>query len=122
MANRCGSSQDWVMPDIPHGIKPKGERPKRSRSGPPTIGFLKSQGIKGARVFCSAFSCGHHAVVSFELIRVADGTPFPALRFKCTKCGKRGVQAQPDWPKPSDQMPVIPQPAWAMDAAANPSK
>jgi len=93
------------MPDIPNGIKPGGERPKRSRSVPPSIGSLRRQGVNGARVFCSSFRCGHHAVISFAAISKPDETLFPSLRFKCSKCGNRDVQTQPDWPVPPDQIP-----------------
>ena len=92
------------MPDIPKAIYPKGIRPKRSRIVPPSIGFLQRQGVSGARVFCSSFRCGHHAVVTFTAIGKPDETLFPSLRFKCSKCGNRDVQTQPDWPKPSDQI------------------
>jgi hypothetical protein len=80
------------MPDIATGIKQKRERPK---SSPPTLADLKAQGVTGVRVSCVGHNFGHYAVVSFELIRVADGTPFPALRFKCSRCGNRDIQAQP---------------------------
>ena len=92
------------MPDIPNTTYPKKARQKPTPSAPPTIADLKGHGVTGVRLFCTN-ACGHRAVVSFELIRVDDGTPFPALRFKCSKCGGRDVHKMPDWPKPSDQMP-----------------
>lgn len=93
------------MADIPHGINPKPARPKRSRVVPPSIGSLKTQGVKGVRAFCSSFKCGHHAVIAFEVIGKPDETLFPSIRFKCSKCGNRDVQTQPDWPHPSDRIP-----------------
>ena len=47
---------------------------------------------------CFSFNCGHDVVESFGLmIRVDDGIPFGALRFKCSKCGNLDVQQMPDW-------------------------
>lgn len=54
------------------------------------------------RAFCSSFNCGHNAVVPFDRLGKPDETLFPSIRFKCSKCGSRDVQTQPDWPHPTD--------------------
>ena len=89
------------MPDIPHSIKPKGERSKRSRFVPPSIASLRLQGVTGVRVFCSSFNCGHNAVLPFDKLGKPETTLFPSLKFVCSRCGRRDVSIMPDWPKPA---------------------
>lgn len=93
------------MPDIPHGIHPKPPRSPRARTVPPSIAFLRLQGVTGVRVFCSSFTCGHYAVLPFDKLGKPERTLFPALKFKCSKCGRRDVSTMPDWPKPGMSIP-----------------
>jgi hypothetical protein len=94
------------MPEIPHGIHPRPERPKRSRPVPPSIGFLRGQGVQGVRAACTTYNCGHHAVVPFDRLGKPETTLFPALKFKCSRCGGREINTMPDWPKPGDGIPA----------------
>jgi hypothetical protein len=75
---------------------------KLDRDVAPSIADLRRQGVLGVRLFCSAIHCGHYAVVPFVRINAPESTPFPSLRFKCSKCNGRDIHAMPDWPRPSD--------------------
>ena len=71
---------------------------------PPTIGFLKSQSIEAARVFCASIYCGRMVVMAFDDIGLPDHTPFPAIktqrRWACQRCGNREVSLMPNWRDP----------------------
>jgi hypothetical protein len=66
---------------------------------PPTIAHLKSQGLTGARVFCT--KCHRMREVTWQLFGLADKTPFPDIalhkRFVCSGCGSRAFTITPDW-------------------------
>ena len=72
------------------------------RPAPPTIAFLRAEGVRGVRVFCVDRECGHFGVVSFGALAVPAETRFPDLvrvrRFTCTACGGSKVSLMPDWP------------------------
>ena len=42
---------------------------------PPTVGHLRSLGVKGVRFWC--VNCGRAGVLTFEAIRARDDEPFP---------------------------------------------
>lgn len=65
---------------------------------PPTVGHLRSLGVKGVRLWC--VNCGRAGVLTFEAIRARDDEPFPAAgkRPSCAACQSRDVQRMPDWP------------------------
>jgi hypothetical protein len=65
---------------------------------PPTIGHLRSLGVKGVRLWC--VSCSRSGVLSFEAIGARDDEPFPTAgkRSICAACRSRDVQRTPDWP------------------------
>ena len=76
------------------------DRPPRPPPGPPpTIGYLRAQGVTGFRVSCNEVNCGHGADLTLGL---ADDTPFPSIvnwrRWKCSHCGLRKVNVMPRWP------------------------
>ena len=77
---------------------------KRAPVPHPTIGFLKSQGIEHARVFCADIWCGHMVVVAFEDLGLPDKTPFPEIRTRrrwvCERCTGSEVSVMPDWHDP----------------------
>ena len=74
--------------------------PKHPEIPPPSIGHLKSHGVTSVRVECCEHGCGHRAEVSFETIGKPNSTPFPSLRFKCSKCSGAKVSTMPNWPPP----------------------
>lgn len=65
---------------------------------PPTVGHLRTLGVKGVRLWC--VSCGRSGVLTFEAIRARDDEPFPTAgkRSICAACQSRDVQRMPDWP------------------------
>ncbi len=74
---------------------------KREPIAPPTIGYLKEQGVVSARVFCASIFCGHMVVVGFDDIGLPDDTPFPAIQnrrqWTCQRCRGREVSVMPHW-------------------------
>jgi hypothetical protein len=72
------------------------EPPKTA--APPTVGHLRSLGIKGVRLWC--VTCGRGGVLSFDAIGARDDEPFPTAgkRPSCAVCQSRDVQRMPDWP------------------------
>lgn len=71
---------------------------------PPTIGFLRAQGIQTFRVSCVGGNCVRSAIVAFEAIGLPDDLPFPAIgrggRLVCSACGGRTVHLMPVRPNP----------------------
>lgn len=65
---------------------------------PPTVGHLRTQGVKGVRLWC--VSCGRAGTLTFEAIKAGDDEPFPTAgrRLSCSGCQSRDVQRMPDWP------------------------
>ena len=56
--------------------------PKPSPVAPPTIGFLKSQGVTATRVFCASIYCGRMVVVAFNDLGLPDDTLFQLTRSR----------------------------------------
>ncbi len=79
--------------------------PKPSPVAPPTIGFLKGQGITATRVFCASIYCGRMVVVDFDDLGLPNHTPFSEIRnrrrWTCQRCGNREVSVMPNWRDPS---------------------
>ena len=75
---------------------------KRTTLEPPTIGFLRAQGVTRFRVSCSEVNCGHGADLMLDTLGLSDDTPFPSIarwrRWKCSHCGSRKVNVMPRWP------------------------
>lgn len=67
---------------------------------PPTIGSLKSQGVKGVDVYC--VHCRHRAALTFEQLRVPDEMLIPDImkyrKLTCSECGSKRFNVTPDWP------------------------
>jgi len=81
-----------------HGARVIRTTEPKAPAPPPTIGHLRGLGVMGARLWCSA--CGHHAVLSWEAMKVREEDPFPTAggRLVCSACEGRQVQRMPDWP------------------------
>ena len=82
-------------------------RPDSNAVDPPTVGYLKGQGVLSLTAWCHNFECRHHATFLFSQLELDDDQIFIDLkhRFRCSKCGSREVAIQPDWPvwRPSDR-------------------
>ena len=83
--------------------------PKPEAPAPPTIGFLRGQGLTSARIFCASIYCGRMVVMAFDDIGLPDSTPFPAIkerrRWACQRCGNREITVMPDWRDPREVQP-----------------
>jgi hypothetical protein len=65
---------------------------------PPTVGHLRTLGVKGVRLWC--VTCGRAGGLTFEALGALDAEPFPTAgkRPSCAVCQSRNVQRMPDWP------------------------
>lgn len=65
---------------------------------PPTVGHLRTLGVKGVRLWC--VSCGRSGMLTFEALGARDAEPFPMAgkRSICAICKSRDVLRMPDWP------------------------
>ena len=78
-------------------------RDKRPPPGPPpSIGYLRDQGVRWFRVFCHAPNCQHGVDLKLDALGLPDETPFPSIatrrQWVCAKCGSRKVGVMPRWP------------------------
>ncbi len=89
--------------DVPPPAKDRDRAPVEA---PPTIAFLRAQGVTGMRVYCRTGYCVRSARLAFEAIALPADLPFPAIersgRLVCSACGGRIVSTMPDWPTRSD--------------------
>ena len=80
------------------------DREARNNASPPTIAYLRSQGVSGARVSCRNAECGSSVTVPFDKIALPEDTPFPQIarvrKWVCAKCKGRQVSVMPDWRDP----------------------
>ena len=93
----------------PREDQPPARQPVQEPIAPPTIGFLRAQGVHGFRVACAGGNCVRSAIVGFEAAGLPDDLPFPAIgrgeRLVCSACGGRTVHLMPDWPNPQAREP-----------------
>jgi hypothetical protein len=68
-----------------------------------TLGNMRRNGVRGLDVTC--LHCGHHTEVNVDAH--PDDVPVPSFgpRMRCTKCGKLGATAIPNWKERADYMP-----------------
>ncbi len=80
------------------------DREARNNAQAPTIAYLRSQGVTGARVSCRNVERGRSVTVPFDRMGLPDDTPFPqiarARKWVCQKCKGRQVSVMPDWRDP----------------------
>ena len=69
---------------------------------PPTIGYLRAQGITRVHVSYNGVNCHHGVVLTLDALSLPDDTPLSSiatrLRWKCQRCGSRKVRVMPSWP------------------------
>ncbi len=70
---------------------------------PMTLGNMRQNGVRGLFVTCSA--CGYHAEVNVDAH--SDDIPVPSFgpRMRCSRCGKLGATARPNWIERADKLP-----------------
>ena len=70
---------------------------------PMTLGNMRQNGVRGLFVTC--LHCGYHTAVNVDAH--PDDVPVPSFgpRMRCTKCGKLGATAIPNWKERADYMP-----------------
>ena len=70
---------------------------------PMTLGNMRQNGVRRLFVTCSA--CGYHTEVNVD--RWPDEVPVPSFgpQMRCTKCGKLGATAIPNWKERAAYMP-----------------
>ena len=77
------------------------DREARNNAPPPTIAYLRTQGVVGARVSCRNADCGRAVTVPFDKIGLPEDTPFPQIarlrKWVCQQCKGRQVSVMPDW-------------------------
>ncbi len=80
------------------------DREARNNAPPPTIAYLRGQGVTGARVTCRNAACGRSVTVPFDKMGLPDDTPFPQIarlrKWVCQKCKGRQVSVMPEWRDP----------------------
>src|SRR4051812_11109109 len=76
------------------GTQPGAAR-KYPRGEPPTLGNMRSLGVR--RLYVSCLKCQHPAVINVD--RYPDDVLLPSFgpRMVCTACGQRGAFVMPNW-------------------------
>ena len=81
---------------------PLGKRAEADPIPPPTIGYLRRQGVNGFRVSCLSEVCRRSTVVSFDAAGLSEDLPFPQIerggQLVCSVCGSKRATVMPDWP------------------------
>ena len=69
---------------------------------PPTIGYLRRQGVTKVYVSCASTNCQRGSTLTFDAIGLPDDTPFPSIatrkRWVYRRCGSRKASVMPSWP------------------------
>jgi hypothetical protein len=80
---------------------PRRVSPPESKLPPPTIGYLRRDGLDGVIVQCANIDCRRTADISWDAIGLPEDTPFPEIvfraRFRCAGCGQLDCYVSPNW-------------------------
>jgi hypothetical protein len=72
-----------------------------SKLPPPTIGYLRRDGLEGVVVQCANVDCRRTADVAWDAIGLPEDTPFSDIvfraGFRCTGCGTSDCYVSPNW-------------------------
>jgi hypothetical protein len=70
---------------------------------PMTLGNMRQNGVRGLFVTC--LRCGYHTEINVDAW--PDDVPVPSFgpRMRCSKCGKLGATARPNWSERADKLP-----------------
>ena len=78
---------------------------RRARSAPSAVavGGMRRHGVRGLFVTCQ--HCGHERAVNMD--DWPDDTTVPSFgpRMRCSRCGKLGATAVPNWIERADRLP-----------------
>jgi hypothetical protein len=68
-----------------------------------TLGSMRRHGVRGLCVTCR--HCGHER--AFNMDDWPDDAPVPSFgpRMRCSRCGKLGATAAPNWIERADRLP-----------------
>lgn len=63
---------------------------------PMTLANMRENGVRHVYLYCPA-PCHHQAEIDVD--GLPEDTPVPEIgrRYRCSKCGRKGVQSQPAW-------------------------
>jgi hypothetical protein len=70
---------------------------------PMTLRNMRQNGVRGLFVTCQA--CGCHSEINVDAWPDHVTVPSFGPRMRCTKCGKLGATAIPNWKERADYMP-----------------
>ena len=65
------------------------------------LGNMREQGVRGLSVTCLNHACRHHTVVNVDSYPHEVEVPSFGFRMKCSKCGGKRVDVQPNWKEAS---------------------
>jgi DNA-directed RNA polymerase subunit RPC12/RpoP len=70
---------------------------------PMTLGNMRQNGVRGLDVTC--LHCGYRIEVNVDAY--LDDVPVPSFgpRMRCSRCGKLGATAIPNWSERADRLP-----------------
>jgi hypothetical protein len=92
-------SLDFVLCLFLAGRMAKDDEPIR----PITLGSMRRQGVRGLFVTCQ--HCGYECAVSMDDWPDDATVPSFGPRMRCSRCGKLGATAVPNWIERADRLP-----------------
>ena len=70
---------------------------------PMTLGNMRQNGVRG--LFVTRSACGYHTEINVDAWPDDISVPSFGPRMRCTKCGKLGATAIPNWIERRDSEP-----------------
>jgi hypothetical protein len=90
---------DFVLCAFLAGRMFKDDEPSR----PMTLGSMRRHGVRGLQATCQ--HCGHERAVSMDDWPDEATVPSFGPRMRCSRCGKLGATAVPNWIERADRLP-----------------
>jgi hypothetical protein len=72
-------------------------------SRPMTLGSMRRHGVRGLQATCQ--HCGHERAVCMDDWPDDATVPSFGPRMRCSRCGKLGATAVPNWIERADRLP-----------------